>query len=332
MSRVVVVVGASSGIGRATARRLAVRGDHLALLARAPAALAATAAECQRDGAASVDVFSVDVTDVAAVDAAMVAVRSRHERIDAVVHSAGVAAYGRFDEVPVDVWDGVLRTNVLGAANVARSVLPDMRARDHGTLVLIGSLLGEIVVPDMSAYVVSKWAVRALGRGLQLDNRDRSGVHVCVVSPGGVDTPIYAQAANFLGRDVRPPPPVYTSGTVAAAVVDVLDRPRKRVGVGIANAVIRAGYTLTPGLYDLLVGPLFATFANGRRQVVATTGNVLCSQPSVAAVGGGHGLALWAVTKDVAAALAGLVGGRSVALDNPPGDPVGATATKEQQP
>ncbi len=271
MSRVVVVVGATSGIGRAAAGRLARRGDHLVLVARDLARLEETAAECEREGAVSTQVWSLDVGDATAVDTAMTAARARYGRIDAVVHSAAVVAYGRFDEVPGAVWDAVQRTNLLGVANVARSVLPDMRSRDHGTLVLVGSLLGEIAVPDMSAYVVSKWAVRALGRELQLDNRDRPGVRISVVSPGGVDTPIYAQAANYLGRDVRPPPPVYTADTVAAAVVDAVDRPRKRVSVGVANAMIKLGFTAMPGLYDVLVGPLFATLANGRSAVAPTT-------------------------------------------------------------
>jgi len=303
VSRVVVVVGASSGIGRATAHGLAARGDHLVLLARSSGPLTDTADECLQLGAASAQPCPADVTDAAAVDAVMAQVRADHGRVDAVVHSAGVVAYGRFDEVPAEVWDGVLRTNLLGAANVARSVLPDMRAHNHGTVVLVGSLLGEIAVLDMSAYVVSKWAVRALGRELQLDNRDRSGVQVSVVSPGGVDTPIYAQAANYLGRDVRPPPPVYTAEAVAAAVVDAVDSPRKRVSVGIANAVIKTGFTVTPGLYDVLVGPLFATLANGRSALPATAGNILQPQPAAESVAGGHGYALWAVVKDVAAAL-----------------------------
>ncbi|MBA2738078.1 MAG: SDR family NAD(P)-dependent oxidoreductase [Nocardioidaceae bacterium] len=329
MSRVVVVVGASSGIGRSVAQQLAARGDHLVLMARAQGRLTEVTGECERQGAASAQACPVDVTDAGAVDAAMAAVRSRHGRIDAVVHSAGVVAYGRFDAVPAAVWDGVLRTNVLGAANVARSVLPDMRALDHGTLVLVGSLLGEIAVPDMSAYVVSKWAVRALGRELQLDNRDRPGVHVSVVSPGGVDTPIYAQAANYVGRDVRPPPPVYAPDTVAAAVVDAVDRPRKRVAVGVANAVIRLGFTVTPSLYDVLVGPLFTALAKGRSPVAATTGNVLAPLPGSEAVGGGHGFALWAVTKDLGVAL----GRALLGHHDPTGpEPVAPAVTKETQP
>ena len=78
----------------------------------------------------------------------------------------------------------------------------------HGTLVLTGSLLGEITTPFMSSYVTSKWAVRGLGRLLEIENRDLAGVQVCVVSPGPVDTPVYRQAASYAGRVGRPPPPV----------------------------------------------------------------------------------------------------------------------------
>ena len=221
-----------------------------------------------------------------------------------MVHSAGTVAYGRFDEVPAEIWDRVIETNVLGAANVARAVLPAMRARDAGTLVLLGSVIGQIAVPSMSAYMVSKWALHALGRELQLDNRDRRGVRISVVALGSVDTPIYAQAANFQGRRGRPPPPVYSADTVARRVAQVLDRPRKRVNIGAANPVMRLGFTLTPGLFDLLVGPLFRAVAMGRSPVPDATGNVLAPVPEAERVSGGHGYGIGVVVADLAAGAA----------------------------
>jgi hypothetical protein len=128
----------------------------------------------------------------------------------------------------------------------------------------------------MTTYAVSKWAVRALGRQLAVDNRDLPDVHVSVVSPGGVDTPIYESAANYLGVPGRPPPPVTTPERVARAVLRVLDRPRDRRQVGLANGLMRAGFTLMPRLYDALVGPLFAIAALDRtREIPAGPGSVL---------------------------------------------------------
>ncbi len=139
--------------------------------------------------------------------------------------------------------------------------------------MLVGSVLGDIAAPFMTAYVVSKWAIRSLGRQLALENRDLSGVHVSVVSPGGVDTPIYESAANYLGLPGRPPPPVTTPERVAKAVLRVLDHPRDRRQVGIANNLMRAGFTLAPWAFDALVGPMFGLAALDRtRRVPATPG------------------------------------------------------------
>jgi len=277
-SRVVLITGASSGIGRATALLVAGRGDHLVLVARGEGPLAEVAEECAGAGAASVMVLSADVADDAAVQRAVAAALDRHGTLDAVVHSAGVVAYGRLPEVPTDVFDRVVRTDLLGSANVARAVLPGMRDRDHGHLVLLGSLLGQMAPPYMSAYAVSKWGVRGLARMLVIENRDRRGVHISLVSPGGVDTPIYLQAANYLGQVGRPPPPVLSPEKVARVVMRTIDRPRARVQVGVFNPLIIFGFSALPGLFDSLVTPLFEVAATDTRHAVGPgTGNVFSS-------------------------------------------------------
>lgn len=281
MNRVVVVTGASSGIGRATARECARRGDHVVLLARGAGPLEEAAAECRGFGAASARACPVDVADAAAVQTVVDQVIAEHGGVDAVVHSAGVVAYGRFEDVPADIFEAVVRVNVLGSANVSRAVLPSMRARNQGTIVLLGSLIGHIAPPYMSAYAVTKWAVRGLARELQVENRDRPGVHISIVSPGGVDTPIYAQAANYLGQVGRPPPPVVSPEKVALAALALLDSPRPRVQVGVANRLIATGFGVFPAVYDAIVTPLFTTAATDQRQPVEPgTGNVLGSVPA----------------------------------------------------
>lgn len=280
MSRVLLVTGASSGIGRAAAREAAGRGDHVVLIARSLPSLEEAAAECRELGAASAQARSVDVSDAAAVQEVVDQVIAQLGRIDAVVNSAGLVAYGRFEEVPVDVFDAVTRTNVLGSANIARAVLPHMRARNAGTIVLLGSLIGHIAPPYMSAYAVTKWAVRGLARELQIENRDRPGVQICVVSPGGVDTPIYVQAANYLGQIGRPPPPVVSPEKVAHAALRLIDHPRPTVQVGVANHLIIAGFSLFPRIYNTIVTPMFVAAATDRRQPVEPgTGNVMHPVP-----------------------------------------------------
>jgi short-subunit dehydrogenase len=273
------VTGGSSGIGLATALELAGAGDHLMLLARAREPLDRAVAQCRAAGAGSVTAVAADVRDADGVNRAVAQLYEDHGRIDVAVVAAGVAAYGRFEEVPAAVFDGVVGTLVLGSANVARAVLPRMRADDHGTLMLVGSVIGTIGVPEMSPYVVAKWGVRALARELLLENRDRPGVHVTLVTPGGVDTPIYRQAANYAGLVGQPPPPVYSPERVARAMVRALDHPPRVLSLGVANAVMTLGFTLLPRLYDVLVGPLFAVGARGREPVAPTPGNVLVARP-----------------------------------------------------
>ena len=277
------VTGASSGIGRALALRAAGTGVHLVLVARDGEALGELAQECEELGAAGASVEATDVGDDAAVAGAVRRTLEREGRLDTVVNSAGVVAYGALSSVPVDVFDAVLRTNLLGAANLARHVLPVLRAQGRGHLVLVGSVLGHLAAPGMTAYIVSKWGVRALARQLVLENRDHADVHVSCVSPGGVDTPIYEQAANYLGVRGRPPAPVSSPEHVAGAILRVLERPRDRRQVGLANGLMRAGFTFLPGVYDALVGPLFGVAALDRTApVLPGPGRVLGPLP------GGH--------------------------------------------
>ena len=160
--RVVLVTGASSGIGRAVAVGAAAKGDALVLVGRDAEALAVVADECRSRGSADVRAEAADVGDDDAVARFVAATVMHHGHLDAVVHSAGVVAYGRLEDVPAEVFDGVLRTNLLGAANVARHVLPVLREQEAGHLLLLGSVLGDIATPYMTAYAVSKWGIRAL--------------------------------------------------------------------------------------------------------------------------------------------------------------------------
>jgi NADP-dependent 3-hydroxy acid dehydrogenase YdfG len=281
---VVVVVGASSGIGRACAHRLAGRGSSLVLVARSSAALERVAHECRDRAARSVTVAAVDVLDEPGVRRAVDAALASHGRIDVVVFSAGVMAYGSVDAVPSEVFTRVVDTAVHGTANVARAVVPVFRAQGGGTLVVVTSLLASVPLPDMGAYITGKWGQLALARVLQLETRDDEHVHVCTVSPGAVDTTIYRSAANVVGRSAKPPWPVATAADVARAVVGCVDRPRRNVSVGRTNALITLGFRLVPAVYDALAGPLLRRFSLSGEPVAATDGNVF--DPEV-----GHALA-----------------------------------------
>ncbi len=299
--RVVLVTGASSGIGEAVARQAAARGDHVVLLARGREALDRVAADCERLGAASALVTPADVSDDAQVGLAVAQAVGEHGRLDLVVSSAGVVAYGGIDQVPVEVFDQVVSTNLLGSVNLARHVLPVLRGQDDGALVLVGSVIGHIGVPDMAAYVVSKWGVRGLFRQLRVDNRDRPGIRFAYVAPGGVDTPIYRQAATYGDSVGRPPFPVDRPEKTASRVLAAADAPWRGGQVGLSNDVIRFGFTALPWVYDRLVGPLFSVVAQDlRAPVVHGPGNVLATRQEHNGLRGRQGSALRGIAANLA--------------------------------
>jgi NAD(P)-dependent dehydrogenase (short-subunit alcohol dehydrogenase family) len=273
-SRVVLVIGASSGIGRALGHELARRGDRLVLASRGEGPLEEAVTECRRIGAVGARAAVVDVRDARAVEQLVREVVAEHGRLDAVVNCAAVLAFGRFEDVPADVFDGVVGTNLLGAANVARATLPVLREQGEGTLVLVGSVLGETAAPSMTPYVVSKWGVRSLARQLALENRDMPGVRVSLVAPAAVDTPIYRRAANFQGKVPRAPGPTASPEQVAKTIADDLDAPRGLVTVGPMKRVMRWGFRLTPFAYDALVGPLYRLLGTSGEPAAPTEGNV----------------------------------------------------------
>ena len=304
--RVLVVTGASSGIGRAVALQSAAAGDHVVLVARGEPPLQQVARECEAAGAASTLVLPTDVGVDAEVEKALTAVTSQHGRIDAVVHCAAVVAYGRTEEVPVDVFDGVLRTNLTGSANVARHAIPVMRRQRAGSLVLFGSIAGHVATPGLTAYVVSKWGVRALARQLQLENRDLDDVAIAYIAPGGVNTPIFEQAANYDGFAGRPPPPATSPERMARIVLRRIDRHRPHTQVGLANHIWRFGFSALPWAYDRLAGPVYRLIATDRTTRVAPTeGNVLESRFAGNLPHGAQGNGLIGIGRNVMARVTG---------------------------
>jgi NAD(P)-dependent dehydrogenase (short-subunit alcohol dehydrogenase family) len=274
-SRVVVLTGASSGIGRASALAFAARGDRLVLAARGADDLKKVAEACGNDPL----VVPTDITDRGALDALLSKAVERYGRVDVWVDSAAVMAYGKFEDLPPEVFDRMITTDLLGSANVARTALRQFRAQGRGTLISVSSLLAHVTVPYISAYVTAKWGLRGLIRTLQHETRDAPDIHICTLAPGSVDTPIYTSAANYAGFVGRPPPPVDSAELVAGRVLRLADKPRNSASVGVTNRIIELGFTLMPPIYDALVGPLMRHGGLSRQAIEGTVGNVFGSKP-----------------------------------------------------
>jgi short-subunit dehydrogenase len=195
------------------------------------------------------------------------------------VHAAQVMAYGTIEEVPRRVFETVVETAVHGTAVVARAVLPVFRQQGEGQLVVVNSLLGQIATPLLGSYIAAKWGQLGLVRVLQQETRDVPGIAISILQPGGVDTPIYFQAASWAGSTGRPPPPVYSPERLGRRVAALLDRPRRQVQAGILNPLITAAFRLVPGIFDVLVGPMIRSLAIANDDVPPTEGNVFESRP-----------------------------------------------------
>ncbi len=287
---VVLVTGASSGVGLAAALELARRGRRIALLARGEGPLERAAEQCRSLGSPSVTVLPTDVRDDDAVARAVSEVLRVEGRLDGVVSCAGVVAYGRLEELGAPLFDAVVETNLLGSANVLRHVLPHLRGQRRGSVVLVGSMIGHIAVPTMSAYTVSKWGVRALARQALVENRDIRGLHVSYVSLPGIDTPIYRQAAYAGGPAGQPPPLVWSAEKAGRLVAHVLENPRPVTHGGAFDPLTRLGFVLLPRVFDAWVGPLFSRFAADSADLMPPgDGNVRSSVPAGNRLRGGHG-------------------------------------------
>jgi short-subunit dehydrogenase len=270
--QVVVITGASSGIGLASAINFSSEGAIVVLIARDKKALARVAKDCQ---SAKVKTLSIgaDVTDVDSMRYAAQTAFKRFGRIDVWVNNAVVAQYGDFENIPLVDFHRVMDTAFFGCVNGTAAVLPYFRRQGHGRLINIASVLGTIGIPHMSSYVAAKHAVIGFSESLRQE-LSGSGIDVCVVAPASIDTPFYRHAANLTGRELRPLPPVFTPERVAERIVQLAKRPRKLAFVPNSAALVPIARAIAPNLAERIAKYLINNYQFGSEPAAPTVGNL----------------------------------------------------------
>ncbi len=267
-SSVVVITGASSGIGRASALRFAKKGANVVLAARREEALHDVAAECERLGAQTL-VVALDVTD------------------------AAVSLFGTISEVPLDDFKRVLDTNVMGNVHGARAALRQFRAQKRGVLINVSSVVGAVPQPFTAAYSMSKAAISALSASIRAELRLEKlrHVHVVPVMPATVDTPIFDEVANYSGRRVLAMSPVYAPQRVARAIVDSARQPEAEVPVGKAARAMLKQHRAAPQSAEKLMAKMVDEKHLSRHESASTTSGNLFEPAALetARVEGGWG-------------------------------------------
>lgn len=253
MSKVVVITGASAGVGRATARLFAAQGARIGLLARGQDGLRAAAAEVESAGNQALAV-PTDVADADAVEAAAAAVESQLGPIDIWINDAMATIFAPFHEITPEEYRRATEVTYLGAVHGTMAALRRMRPRNRGTIVQVGSALSYRAIPLQSAYCGAKFAIRGFTDSLRSELiHDGLDIHLTMVQMPGLNTPQFEWCRNKLGAQPQPVPPIFQPDLAARAILFAAQARRREVWVGASTVQAILGAMVAPGLLDRLL-------------------------------------------------------------------------------
>ena len=250
--QVIVITGASSGIGRATARAAAERGARVVVSARNDAALAAAVEEIEAAGGEGLAVVAEATSGVDHESLCARAVE-RFGRIDSFVCAVMVTVYAEVEHLDADELRRVMDVNFMGRYHAYRAALPHLK-ESRGTFVDVNSGLAYRGIPLQAAYCASKAAGRVFFEAARVEQeKHRTGVDVSLVLPGGINTPQFERDRQKVGEQPQPVPPIYQPEVVARAILHCCERPQRELPVTWAAQRLLWGQKLSPRAGDLVL-------------------------------------------------------------------------------
>ena len=250
--QVIVITGASSGIGLATTESAAKEGAKLVLAARSEQTLNEIVQRINAEGGEAISVVA-DVGDRQQVERIAEAAVRRFGRIDTWVNDAGVSIYGRLDEVSEQDSRRLFDVNFWGVVNGSLAALPYLK-REGGALINVGSEVSDAVVPLQGMYSASKHAVKGFTDALrvEIEEIDEAPVSITLIQPTAVDTPFPEHARNYMDQEPKLPTPMIEPQKVADAILKAATKPERDVKVGSMSKLNTTVAKVAPGLGDKL--------------------------------------------------------------------------------
>lgn len=253
-ARVVVITGASAGVGRATARAFAARGAKIGLIARNREALENTKREVEARGGEAV-IAVADVSDAAAIERAAQTIEQAFGRIDVWINNAMASVLGPIREVTEDEFRRVTEVTYLGYVYGTKAALRRMLPRDEGVIVQVGSSLAYRGIPLQAAYCGAKHAIQGFHDSLRSELiHDKSNVKVCMVNLPAMNTPQFRWLRSYMPRKAQPFGTIFEPEVAARAIVHASEHPRRELNVGWSTSQTILANAFAPGLLDHYLG------------------------------------------------------------------------------
>lgn len=271
--KVIVITGASSGVGRAAALEFAKHKAILILAARNENALSNIAAECESFGSEVITV-KTDVTHANAVQQLADTAISFAGKIDVWINNAGVLAAGELAETPVEIHTQVIRTNLIGYLHGAHAVLPYFKQQKYGVLINNISIGGWFPVPYATGYSASKFGIRGFSEALRGELIKYPGIFICDLYPAFLDTPGIQHAANYTGSALKPAPPLYDPLRVAKTMVKIAINPKNSLTIGGITPLLKLAHFISPSFTRRMTALVMSAYFKHADPSPGTSGNL----------------------------------------------------------